>query len=350
MAADIAAVLNSAFPIKGDDLQVQVTLCGLPETISVPTSDVPSLYVPLLLRLSRALSSSGRQRALVGVSGPAGSGKTTLAAVLTSLCNSSQGHLPRAATVSMDAYHQTNAWHAARGLGPFKGRHDTYHATAFANDLALLAAPHVTPPQPPPDAPPLEDRSCWGEARICSAEEGVEVLLPAYDRAVTHDPVLGQECVLPSVRLVFVEGLFVARTAGVWERVRSQLIECIALDVPLALCRSRALHRRLRSILIKKGRGGALGSLEGLDASILEQLTAAEAHYRRADMPTFQEIEADMVNATVVLEYQLCEAAAGDLGRTTEEHLALPVLKAIEALERHGSDAGRLRARLLTDC
>ena len=346
--ADLAALWLSAFPTSAGCLQLPVTLCGLPETISIPTSELAALYEPLCKRLAATLSSSGLPRILVGVSGPAGSGKTTLAALLAALFNAAPGALPPAACLSMDAYHMPNSWLARHGLKPFKGRHDTYNAEAFANDLALLAVPRATPPQPPAEALPLEGRSAWAEARPCGG--GFEVLLPAYDRAVTHDPQLGAVRIGPEVRLVLVEGLFVARTAPPhWAAARGRLAECIALATPLALCRSRALHRRLRSILLKRGGGGAPGGLDvQVDAEALAQLEAAVAHYKRADMPTYYEVQADAGSATVVLDFVLTEGVARDLGGSVEQHMALPALAAIAALERHS--AGGVGHLIIRSC
>ena len=72
-----------------------------------------------------------------------------------------------------------------------------------------------------------------------------DVLLPEYDRARSHEPELGRARVRAAVRLVLVEGLFVARAGGAWDAVRGLLSEVVALDLPLALCRARCLYRRL---------------------------------------------------------------------------------------------------------
>lgn len=79
-----------------------------------------------------------------------------------------------------------------------------------------------------------------------------------------------------------------------------------------------------------------------MDAEALAQLQAAEAHYERADMPTYFEVQADAANATVVLDFVLTEAAARDLGGSVEKHMALPALAVIAALERHSAGVGHL--------
>jgi len=348
--SDLLSVWNKVFPSFNGSLEIPVNLCGLPETISVSENEISGVYFSLCKHFANTLEKSGLPRILVGVSGPAGSGKTTLASLLATLCNAAPGYLPPAVSVSMDAYHQTNAWLKREGLAPFKGRHDTYHVIAFANDLALLASPKVTPLQPPTAELPLESRSGWAEARTCG--DGLEVLLPVYDRAVTHDPVLGGVRVFPDVGIVFVEGLFLARNSGSWVNVFKQLTGgCIAIDTPLSVCRSRALHRRMRSILISRSKD-CNGSSEVLfrdpDTDTLEKLKEAENHYVRADLVTYGEIKKDTVNATVVLEFELSQRASRELGVSVDETLALPALEVINALEgitRSGEGLGKLSIR-----
>ena len=346
-SADDAAVLAAwarAFPGPAGALAVPVVLCGLPETIAIPPAALAALYLPLCRWLARA-AAAAPPRLLVGVSGPAGSGKTCLAAVLTALLNAAPAALPCAAMLSMDAYHMPNAWLAARGLAAFKGRHDTYHTAALAADLALLRAPRATPPQPPADAPPpLPERASWASAAPAagSASGGLEVLLPVYDRGGTHDPRLGGAAIGPAVRVVLVEGLFMARAGGPWGAVRAQLGEVIALRAPLALCRARALHRRLRAILLKQGSGAGGAALDlgaALDAGVLAQLQAAQEHYARADAPTYREVAADEAGASVVVAHALAGGALAALGGGGEEEgaLALPAVQAIAALQRLGA-------------
>ena len=349
-ASDAAVLAAWALAFPGGPcgaLLVPVTLCGLPEAIALPAAALASLYLPLCRRLARAAAAAA-PRLLVGVSGPAGSGKTCLAAVLTALLNAGPpAAFPTAALVSMDAYHMPNAWLAEHGLAPFKGRSDTYHTAALAADLALLRAPTATPPQPPAHAPPpLPARASWASAAPSPCGAGLQVLLPVYDRGGTHDPRLGGAAIAPAVALVLVEGLFVGRAGGPWGAVRSQLGEVIALRVPLALCRARALHRRLRSILLKQGASADAGSGRAaaapLDAAVLAQLAAAQAHYARADAPTYAEVAADEAGASIVLAHALQAGGEAALGGSGEAALALPAAEAIAALQRLGSSSGGL--------
>jgi hypothetical protein len=114
----------------------------------------------------------------------------------------------------MDAYHLPNSELDKRGLRSRKGRIETFHAAALAHDLQLL---RDTNPPPPPQvqAPPTSelDPLCKRESWAVVERDGT-ILYPVYDRAVTHDPVLGALPIVPNVSLVFVEGLYVTRGDG----------------------------------------------------------------------------------------------------------------------------------------
>ena len=353
-AADVAA-LHAAF---GRPLALPLSLCGLAERVGVGARALANVYLPLLwwLREGAARAPEGR-RYLLGVSGPAGSGKTTLAAALVALAAALPG-FPAAAALSMDAYHHTNAWLRARGLAPRKGCIETIHGGAFAADLALAglrgaalaaaaAAAGAGRPQPPPPprggGPPLEERPFWCELRACGT-----LALPRYDRAVTHDPQLGAEALAPGVAAVVVEGLFLSRgdgahaqgggadpvggEAGAWVGVRRALSDVLALAPPLALCRARVLERRMRAAPANDA------------AAAAAHLAAAEAHYARADFPTFLELQRDAARASLVLRVALPEplrrAAEGGGGGSGSDGdgegdaaaLAMPGAAALRAL------------------
>ena len=87
----------------GRPASLALTMCGLAERVGVDDTDLARVYLPLLwwLREGAAALPDGR-RYLLGVSGPAGSGKTTLAAALAALGGLLPG-FPPTATISMDA-------------------------------------------------------------------------------------------------------------------------------------------------------------------------------------------------------------------------------------------------------
>jgi jumonji domain-containing protein 7 len=96
------AALHAAF---GRPVRLPLSLCGLEEVIAVSDAELAAVYLPLLwwLREGAARAPEGR-RYLLGVSGPAGSGKTTLAAALVALGGALRVEgFPAAAALSMDA-------------------------------------------------------------------------------------------------------------------------------------------------------------------------------------------------------------------------------------------------------
>ena len=375
-----AATLHARF--GAPELRVEVEASGLRETLRVPGAELRGIVLPLLLALA-ATATSGR--ALAGVAGAAGSGKSTLASLLAALGNAladadeaagagggsgaestaagaAMSRFPRVACASMDGYHLTNAELVARGLRARKGVIETIHGTALAGDLELLLqtspAPAPRTPVPPSAADPLGARASWA-----AVDADGTVRLAEYDRAVTHDPVLGAAPVPPAARLVLVEGLFVARgngadTAGgasaapelvgpdpgAWQRVLAAQRATLLIAAPLLLCRARCLQRRLRASLAR-----------GEDAAARAAKLAATAdHYARNDAPTWAAVTlGDRHRASLVLELPLPPALAAALAAAGGDALAVPPEAAVAALEAdeaaavHAGEGGFAGARII---
>lgn len=123
---------------------------------------------------------------LVGVSGSAGAGKSTLALLLCAACNILSDRPNFSQTVSMDAYSYPNAQlsaqpaedHLGRActLKDVKGQPKTLDCASLLRDLERLRLPNAQ-----------------------------SVLLPAYSRQL-HDPVPDCVAVAPGCRIVIVEG------------------------------------------------------------------------------------------------------------------------------------------------
>lgn len=144
--------------------------------------------------LDRARSLAGRRpRAILGIAGSPGAGKTTLAGHLVRELNGTGE--PWAAQVPMDGFHLADVELDRLGLRDRKGAPATFDAAGYA---ALL--------------------------RRLREDSGDVVYAPAFER-VLEQPVAGAIPVPPTARLVVTEGNYLLLADGSWARVRQALDE-----------------------------------------------------------------------------------------------------------------------------
>ncbi|MEV5840906.1 nucleoside/nucleotide kinase family protein [Streptomyces sp. NPDC051985] len=144
--------------------------------------------------LDRARSLAGRApRALLGIAGGPGAGKTTLAERLVRELNGSGE--PWVAQVPMDGFHLADVELDRLGLRDRKGAPATFDAAGYA---ALLR-------------------------RLRAQPEDV-VYAPGFER-VLEQPIAGAIPVPPTARLVVTEGNYLLLAEGLWARVRPALDE-----------------------------------------------------------------------------------------------------------------------------
>jgi pantothenate kinase len=147
-----------------------------------------------LVDRARALADSGR--AVLGIAGPPGSGKTTLAvALVRALADLPAAHVP------MDGFHLADVELDRLGRRDRKGAPDTFDAAGYA---ALL-----------------------GRLRSDDAEI---VYAPGFER-VLEQPIAGTIPVPRDVRLVVTEGNYLLVPEPPWDRVRAQLSEVWYADL-----------------------------------------------------------------------------------------------------------------------
>ncbi|MBC2905532.1 nucleoside/nucleotide kinase family protein [Streptomyces cupreus] len=146
-----------------------------------------------LLARARSLTASGR-RAILGITGSPGAGKTTLAEHLVRELNGSGA--PWVAHVPMDGFHLSDAELDRLGRRDRKGAPDTFDAAGYA---ALLR-------------------------RLREETDEDVVYAPGFER-VLEQPIAGMIPVPPTARLVVTEGNYLLLETGAWARVRPQLDE-----------------------------------------------------------------------------------------------------------------------------
>ncbi|MFB8102971.1 nucleoside/nucleotide kinase family protein [Streptomyces sp. NPDC056007] len=159
---------------------------------------------------ARRLAETGRRR-ILGIAGPPGAGKSTVAQRLA------EGLEGRAALVPMDGFHLAGAELDRLGRAGRKGAPDTFDAAGYAALLRRLRDPDPAHP----------------------------VYAPAFDRAL-EEPVAGALAVPPDVPLVITEGNYLLLEDGPWAEVRGLLDEVWFLDLAPEVRVRRLVERHVR--------------------------------------------------------------------------------------------------------
>ncbi|WP_217251351.1 nucleoside/nucleotide kinase family protein [Streptomyces sp. AC602_WCS936] len=164
---------------------------------------MPLTFDDLLAR-ARALPRGGR-RAILGIAGSPGAGKSTLAESLVRELNGAG--TPWVAHVPMDGFHLADAELDRLGRRDRKGAPDTFDAAGYAALLGRLREAAV------------------GDGEAGGGETGGDIVYaPGFER-VLEQPVAGAVPVPPSARLVVTEGNYLLVGSGAWVRVRARLDE-----------------------------------------------------------------------------------------------------------------------------
>ncbi|MEV1087009.1 nucleoside/nucleotide kinase family protein [Streptomyces microflavus] len=159
---------------------------------------------------ARRLAETGQRRVL-GIAGPPGAGKSTLAERLTEALEG------RAVLVPMDGFHLAGAELERLGRADRKGAPDTFDAPGYAALLRRLRDPDSDRP----------------------------VYAPAFDHAL-EEPVGGSLAVTPDVPLVITEGNYLLLDEGPWAPVRGLLDEVWFLELDPEVRVRRLVERHVR--------------------------------------------------------------------------------------------------------
>ncbi|MFE1950722.1 nucleoside/nucleotide kinase family protein [Streptomyces sp. NPDC059524] len=166
-------------------------------------------YVAELAARAEALAVPGARR-IIGIAGPPGAGKSTLAAAVVGALGGA------AVSVPMDGFHLADAELARLGRADRKGAPDTFDAYGYAALLARLREPRA----------------------------GETVYAPSFERDL-EQPVAGALPVPPEVPLVVTEGNYLLLDEAPWsDEVRPLLDEVwwVAVDEATRVSRLVARH------------------------------------------------------------------------------------------------------------
>jgi len=142
-------------------------------------------------------------RAVLGITGPPGSGKTTLAgALVAALTAEPDGLGPDAvALVPMDGFHLADAQLERLGLRDRQGAPETFDVGGYVMALERLR------------------------------RSGTLVYVPGFERDL-EQPLAAARVVLPAARLLVTDGNYLLSRQGGWEQVRPLLDEVWYVDTP----------------------------------------------------------------------------------------------------------------------
>ena len=158
---------------------------------------------------------AGGRRVILGLAGPPGAGKSTLAAAIVGHARALRGDA-WAALLPMDGYHLSNAQLERLGILDRKGAPATFDADGYAAMLARVAA-----------------------------DDGRDIYVPDYDRVVHHEPIAARLLIPSAARLVVTEGNYLAMDAPEWRAARRYLKRLWYVEASDELRESRLVQRQL---------------------------------------------------------------------------------------------------------
>lgn len=200
--------------------------------------ELPPLPVVCQQRMAQLLASG--QRKILGLVGPPGAGKSTLAEALMAY------DPQQAQCVPMDGFHLANSELERLGRRQRKGAPDTFDLAGFVNLLRRIKHQSV-----------------------------LETIYAPEFRRDLEEPVACAIAVLPDIPLVITEGNYLLLDDAPWVQVRALVDELWYLDVPDELRRQRLLARHMR---FGRSRAQALDWMERTDEPNAVRIAKTRQH------------------------------------------------------------------------
>ena len=153
---------------------------------------------------------NGGGRKILGIVGPPGCGKSTLAAALLDLLGDD------AVAVPMDGYHLANVELARLGRAGRKGAEDTFDSAGYVSLLRRL-----------------------------KNQQGNEIVYAPEFRREIEEPIANAIPVFPETQLVITEGNYLLLDHGHWAGVSELLDEIWYVDIDHSVRRERLVRRHM---------------------------------------------------------------------------------------------------------
>jgi pantothenate kinase len=182
---------------------------GRPEQLVAEAVQDDILVEQLLSSVDRS-----RRRFLLGIAGPPGAGKSTVAATVEQGANARRGSA-FAVVAPMDGFHLSNATLDMLGLRSVKGAPETFDVQGFVHLVERVRH-----------------------------DPGTTILWPAFDRSL-DETVPDAIAISPTTRLVVIEGNYLLLDRPCWRRVRPLLDEAWYVEAPRHVLRERLRDRAM---------------------------------------------------------------------------------------------------------
>jgi|AntRauTorckE6833_2_1112554.scaffolds.fasta_scaffold00414_14 pantothenate kinase len=194
----------------------------LPPTLEVTeqTVDISDLthqqtryYQTLAKNLASKYAELGQGRQIFTLSGPAGSGKSVIAAILE-LIFKEEDSVFQFMNVGLDAFHLDSQKLADLGLSANKGRYDTYNTELLTEKLSAFKA-------------------------------GESILFPLYSR-LEHSPIPDRLPTSNQNILLLIEGQWLLRNTPEWDKIRALSSHNYEVVGPLEAVRENVILRHIK--------------------------------------------------------------------------------------------------------